>query len=64
MPDLSRDDLGEMLDSIFEADNASITRQKIEDAIALTGYFICALQRTYSKIATGKFCRLLFALPR
>lgn len=53
MPDLSRDDLGQMLDSIFEAGGSSATRQKIDDAIALTSYFICALQRTYAKIAAG-----------
>lgn len=54
MPDLSKDDLGQMLKSIFEDDIGSITRQKIADAIALTSFFICALQQTYSKIVTGE----------
>lgn len=53
IPDLESDSLGQMLDTIFETDQAPVTRQKVDDALALSGYYICALQRQYSKIATG-----------
>lgn len=59
IPDLESDSLGQMLDSIFETDQTPVTRQKVDDALALSGYYICALQRQYSKIATGSFAFLL-----
>lgn len=52
-----------MLDSIFDPQTGPITRQKIDDSLALTGYFICALQRTYSKIATGESRAFFSTLP-
>lgn len=57
VPDLERDDLGPMLDSILDERNGPIDRTKLDDAIALAGYWVCALQRAYAKISSGALGR-------
>ncbi|KAK4049491.1 hypothetical protein OIO90_005442 [Microbotryomycetes sp. JL221] len=51
LPDLARDSLAEALDQVFDG---PLTPKQVEDALALTGYWVCALQRTYARISSAR----------
>ncbi|KAK4046280.1 hypothetical protein OIV83_006203 [Microbotryomycetes sp. JL201] len=51
LPDLERDGLANALDQVFEG---PLAPKQIEDALALTGFWVCALQRTYARISSSR----------
>ncbi|KAK4701620.1 26S proteasome regulatory subunit T3, partial [Phenoliferia sp. Uapishka_3] len=55
VPNLAQQDLGVALDNILSSQASVITRAKLDEALALTGYYVSAIQRNYAAIATGNF---------
>ncbi|GAA5989890.1 hypothetical protein JCM11641_001962 [Rhodosporidiobolus odoratus] len=66
VPDLAVEDLGPLLDDIFDPAKGPVTRVKLDHALALTGYFVCAVQRCFSSISAGRRSsnRFLETVPR
>ncbi|KAM0791491.1 hypothetical protein ACM66B_005944 [Microbotryomycetes sp. NB124-2] len=57
LPDLERDSLSDALDQVFDG---PLVPKQIEDALALTGFWVCALQRTYARISSARLPNLDF----
>ena len=55
VPDLTQAGLGRGLEMILSPEYGPVTREKLDKALALTGFFVSAIQRTYAAIATGWF---------
>ncbi|BGP16435.1 hypothetical protein JCM10213v2_004437 [Rhodosporidiobolus nylandii] len=54
VPDLATEDLGPALDEILDPACGPVTRDKLDRALGLTGYFVCAVQRFFSSISAGR----------
>lgn len=54
VPDLAAEDLGPELDDILDPTYGQIDRAKLDRALALTGYFVCSVQRSYASIASSR----------
>ncbi|GAA5918876.1 hypothetical protein JCM1841_006654 [Sporobolomyces salmonicolor] len=54
LPDLATEDLSPQLEAILEPAQGLITRSKLDRALALTGYFVCAVQRLFATISSGR----------
>lgn len=54
VPDLAAEDLGPELDDILDPTYGRIDRPKLDRALGLTGYFVCAVQRAYAAIASSR----------
>ncbi|BGP55675.1 hypothetical protein JCM8202v2_003280 [Rhodotorula sphaerocarpa] len=54
VPDLAAEDLGPELDDILDPAYGQIDRAKLDRALALTGYFVCSVQRSYASIASSR----------
>ncbi|GAA5886126.1 hypothetical protein JCM6882_004273 [Rhodosporidiobolus microsporus] len=64
--DLATEDLGPLLDDILDPSHGRITRTKLDRALGLTGYFVCAVQRCFSSISSSRKVspRFLTAIPQ
>ncbi|BGP40239.1 hypothetical protein JCM10449v2_004197 [Rhodotorula kratochvilovae] len=54
VPDLANEDLGPLLDDILAPSRGLITREKLDRALGLTGYFVCAVQRAFSNVSSSR----------
>ena len=54
VPDLAAEDLGPELDDILDPTYGPVNREKLDRALALTGYFVCSVQRSYASIASSR----------
>jgi hypothetical protein len=54
VPNLAQEDLGVALDNILSPAWGPITRAKLSEALATTGFYVSAVQRTYATITTGE----------
>ncbi|GAA6003790.1 uncharacterized protein JCM10292_003376 [Rhodotorula paludigena] len=54
VPDLANEDLGPYLDEILDPARGLVTRAKLDRALGLTGYFVCAVQRAFSNISSSR----------
>ncbi|GAA5850537.1 hypothetical protein JCM8547_001907 [Rhodosporidiobolus lusitaniae] len=54
VPDLATEDLGPLLDDILDPSHGLVTRHKLDRALALTGYFVCSVQRCFSSITSSR----------
>ncbi|GAA5842268.1 hypothetical protein JCM11251_006763 [Rhodosporidiobolus azoricus] len=64
--DLASEDLGPLLDDILDPAHGRITRPKLDRALALTGDFVCAVQRCFSSISSSRRTspRFLTTIPQ
>ncbi|KAL8279123.1 hypothetical protein RQP46_008379 [Phenoliferia psychrophenolica] len=54
VPDLAQADLGLGLEHILSPEWGKVTREKLDSALAMTGFFVSAIQRTFATIATDR----------
>lgn len=66
MPNLECDDLGPILDTLLDERAGPIDRARLDDAIALSGGYVCALQRACAKITSARRLNssYLYEVPR
>ncbi|GAA5917029.1 hypothetical protein JCM5296_001820 [Sporobolomyces johnsonii] len=66
LPDLATEDLAPQLEALLEPAQGLLTRSKLDRALALTGYFVCAVQRLFATISSDRrqTTRFLTAIPQ
>ncbi|GAA5940888.1 Zn(II)2Cys6 transcription factor domain-containing protein [Sporobolomyces koalae] len=52
--DLEREDLGEQLSTIFDSQLGPMSLKKSADALSVTSFYVCAVQRLFAKISSSK----------